>query len=167
LGAIESDPGLSPAEVLPSQTVGQSLGLVFIDTLDGTAPRGDNLGTLVVDADYLEGVLIVQGHVRMKPGGTGRSVSVLSPSPEGMSSLGSRIPVTLSGIHLNGLLYAAGTITVERPTGVYGAVLTSATVTGSGAATWLEVWYNSDFGKGLFRGLPVVYRAPATGQLKY
>jgi hypothetical protein len=166
-GTLESDAGELPADVLSSATVGRSHGLVFIDTVDGTAPRPDNLGTLVLDADYVEAVLVVQGHVQIKPSGPGRSISVLSPPPEGSSALGSRIPVTLSGIHFNGLLFAAGTITIERQTGVYGAVMTPAALVGGGRGTSLEVWYNSDFGKGLFRGLPVVYRAPATWQWKY
>jgi hypothetical protein len=167
LGAAESDPGRSPAEVLASSTVGQSHGLLFIDTLDAEVPRMDNLGTLVLDADYVEALVVVQGHVLLRPSGSGRSVTVLSPAPEGTSALGGRIPVTLSGIHLNGLLYAAGTITVERPTRMFGAVMTSGTVVGGIRIPALEIWYNSDFNKGLFRGLPVVYRAPATWQLKY
>jgi hypothetical protein len=167
LGTLDSDPGELPADVLSSPTVGRSHGLVFIDTVDGSAPRADNLGTLALDADYVEAVVVVQGHVQVKPGGSGRSMSVLSPPPEGLSALGGRIPVTLSGIHFNGLLFAAGTITIERQTGVYGAVMTSGALIGGGRGASLEVWYNSDFGKGLFRGLPVVYRAPATWQLKY
>jgi hypothetical protein len=152
---------------LASSTVGQSHGLLFVDTLDGEAPRPDNLGTLVVDADYVEALLIVQGHVLVKPNGSGRSVTVFSPPPEGTSALGGRIPVTLPGIHLNGLLYAAGTITVERQTRIFGAVMTSGTVAGRTRTPSLEIWYNFDFSKGLFRGIPVVYRAPATWQLKY
>ncbi len=39
LGSLESDPGQSPSEVLASSTVGQSHGLLFVDTLDGETPR--------------------------------------------------------------------------------------------------------------------------------
>jgi hypothetical protein len=92
---------------------------------------------------------------------------VLSPAPEGSSALSGRIPVTLSGIQLNGLLYAAGTITIEREIRIYGALITAGTVATGSSAPRMEVWYNSDFGKGFFRGLPVVYRAPATWQVKY
>lgn len=164
LGAIESDPGRLPGEVLASAAVGQSHGLVFIDTLDAEAPGLDNLGTLMLDTDYVEALLVVQGHVHLKPSGVGRSVSVLSPPPEGSSALSGRVPVTLSGIHLNGLLYAAGTVTVERESRIYGAMIAGGAITAGPA---VEIWYNSDFGKGLFRGLPVVYRAPSTWQLKY
>ena len=167
LGESESDPGLLPADVLASSSTGQSRGLLFIDTIDGTAPRPDNLGTLVLDTDYVEGLLVVQGHVVLKPSGVGRNVTVLSPPPEGTSALSGRIPVTLSGIHLNGLLFAAGSITLEREARIYGALISAGTVTIGNAAPLLEIWYNSDFGRGAFRGLPVVYRAPATWQVKY
>jgi hypothetical protein len=167
LGALDDDPGLSPSDVLASTAVGQSHGLVFVDTVDGETPRADNLGTLLVEADYVEALLVVQGHVLLRPGGSGQSVSVLSPSPEGLDSLGSRIPVTLSGIQLNGLLYAAGTLTLERSVRVHGAVMTAATVVASSAGLLMEVWYSADLGKGLFRGLPVVYRAPGMWQPIY
>ena len=167
LGSTESDPGVLPADVLASSSVGQLHGLVFIDTLDGEPPRVDNLGTLVLDTDYVEALLVVQGHVVMKPSGAGRNLTVLSPPPETTSAFSGRIPVTLSGIHLNGLLYAAGTITLERDTRIYGAIMTAATVATGSSTPLLEVWYNADLGKGFFRGLPVVYRAPASWQVKY
>jgi hypothetical protein len=167
LGALETDPGLTPADVLASATGGRSHGLLFIDTIDGEAPRAGNLGTFVLDTEYVEALLVVQGHVVIKPSGPGRSLTVLSPPPEGSSAISGRIPVTLSRIQLNGLLYAAGTITVERDTRIYGAVITAASVTTAVSPPGLEVWYNADFGTGSFRGLPVVVPAPATWQLKY
>ena len=167
MGGLESDPGLLPADVLASSAVGQSHGLLFIDTLDGQAPGPDNLGTLVIDVDYVEALLVVQGNVLLKQSGSGRSTPVLSPSPEDSSALSTRSPVTLSGIHMNGLLYAAGTITVERDVRIYGAVISNDTVIAGSAGPRLEVWYNSDLGKGLFRGLPVVYRAPGSWRVTY
>jgi hypothetical protein len=164
LGGSDSDPGLAPADVLTSSTIGQSQGLVFIDTVDGEAPRQDNLGTLVLDSDYVEALLVVQGHVLMKPSGAGRSFTVLSPPPEGTTGIGGRIPVTLSGIHVNGLLFAAGTVTVERESRIYGAIVAAGSIN---AGPVMELWYNADFGRGFFRGLPVVYRAPSTWQAKY
>lgn len=167
LGAPESDQGLAPADVLESPAVGSHHGLVFIDTVDGEAPRLDNLGTLVLDTDYFEGLLVVQGHVVLRPRAAGKSVPVLSPSPEGTNSLGARVPVQLSGIHVNGVLSAAGTIMLERSTRVHGALIAGTTVTAVGAGTVAEVWYNVDLAQGLFRGLPVVYRAPGTWLAKY
>ena len=164
LGAPESDPGMLPSEVVTSSTVGRAHGLIFIDTLDGEAPAADNMGTLVLDLDYVEALLVVQANVILRPSGVGRTFSVLSPPPEGSSATSSRVPVTLSDIHLNGLLYAAGSITVERETRIYGALFGAGAIA---AASPLEIWYNSDFGKGFFRGLPVVYMAPSTWQVKY
>jgi hypothetical protein len=166
-GASDSDEGIAPTDALESQVVGDHRGLVFIDTTDGQAPREDNMGTLLLEADYVEGLLVVQGHVVCRPRAAGKSVPSLSPPLPGTASLGTRVPVQLSGIHVNGLLYAAGAIKVERPARVYGAIMAGQSVTSSGAGTGIEVWYNADLAQGLFRGLPVVYREPGTWLAKY
>ena len=166
-GASDSDQGITPADVLESQIVGNQRGLVFIDTVDGQPPRVDNMGTLVLDTEYVEGLLVVQGHMLLRPRAEGKSVPVLSPSPPEAQSLGGRVPVQLSGIHVNGLLYAAGTIRIERSTRLYGAMMAGQGVTSIGTGTMIEVWYNADLAQGLFRGLPVVYRAPGTWLTKY
>lgn len=164
-GASEGDQGLIPSEVLVSRATGDQRGLIFIDTLDGEPPRIDNLGTLVIETDYLETLLVVQGHVVLKPRGTGRLIQVLSPAPEGANGLGSRIPVQLSGIHLQGLLWAAGSIVLEGSVKVFGAVMTGESIIAKTTGLSIEVWYNADLAKGLFRGLPVVYRAPGTWRI--
>jgi len=166
-GASDSDQGITPADVLDSQAIGDHRGLVFIDTVDGQPPLVDNMGTLVLDTGYFEGLLVVQGHVVLRPSGAGRSVPVLCPSSPGTESLGARVPVQLSGIHVNGLLYAAGAIRIERSARLYGAVMAGQSVTSIGTGTVIEVWYNADLAQGLFRGLPVVYRAPGTWLTKY
>lgn len=166
-GASDSDQGVTPAEALESQVVGAHHGLVFIDTVDGRPPHVDNMGTLLLDTDYVEGLLVVQGHVVLRPRAAGKSVPALSPSPSGTQSLGTRVPVELSGIHLNGLLYAAGSIRMERSARLYGAVMAGQSVTSIGTGDVIEIWYNADLAQGLFRGLPVVYRAPGTWMAKY
>jgi hypothetical protein len=166
-GASDSDQGITPADALESQAIGDHRGLVFIDTVDGQPPLVDNMGTLVLETGYFEGLLVVQGHVVLRPSGAGRSVPVLSPSSPGTESLGARVPVQLSGIHVNGLLYAAGAIRIERSARLYGAVMAGQSVTSIGTGTVIEVWYNADLAQGLFRGLPVVYRAPGTWLAKY
>ena len=166
-GASDSDQGVTPADVLESQAIGDHRGLVFIDTVDGQPPRTDTMGTLTLDTDYVEGLLVVQGHVVFRPRGTGKSVPALSPSPPGAQSLGTRVPVQLSGIHLNGLLYAAGAIRIERSARLYGAVMAGQSVISIGTGAVIEIWYNADLAQGLFRGLPVVYRAPGTWMAKY
>jgi len=167
LGALDTDQGIRPADALESHAIGDHRGLVFIDTVDGQPPRVDNMGTPVLDTDYFEGLLVVQGHVALSPRAAGKSLPVLSPSLLGTQSLGARVPVQLSGIHVNGLLYAAGTIRIERSARLYGAMITGQSVTSIGAGTIIEVWYNVDMAHGLFRGLPVVYRAPGTWLAKY
>ena len=166
-GADASDPGFLPSDVLTSDAVGDHRGLVFIDTVDGEAPRADNLGTLLLESDYVEGLLVVQGNVIVRPRGLGQSVSVLSPPEEGRTSLGTRIPVQLTGINFNGVLIAAGAITFEQSARLFGALMAGDTVRTSGTSMKVEIWYNSDLAQGLHRGLPVVYRAPGTWQMKY
>ena len=166
-GAQRADQGVTPADALESHTIGDHRGLVFIDTVDGQAPRVDNMGTLVLDADYFEGLLVVQGHIVLRPRAAGKSVPALSPSSPGTQSLGARVPVQLSGIHVNGLLYAAGAIRIERSAHLYGAMMAGQSVTSVGTGTGIEVWYNADLAQGLFRGVPVVYRAPGTWLVKY
>lgn len=166
-GASDSDQGITPAEALESQAIGDHRGLVFIDTVDGQPPRVDNMGTLLLDTDYFEGLLVVQGHVVFRPRAAGRSVPALSPPQPGTQSLGTRVPVQLPSIHLNGLLSAAGSIRLERSARLYGAVMAGQSVTSTETGTMMEVWYNADLAQGLFRGVPVVYRAPGTWLAKY
>jgi hypothetical protein len=166
-GASDSGEGITPADALESLVIGDHRGLVFIDTFDGQQPRVDNMGTLVLETDYVEGLLVVQGHVVCRPRAGGKSVPVLSPSSQGTESLGARVPVQLSSIHVNGLLYAAGAIRIERSTRLYGAIMAGQSVTSIGTGIGIEVWYNADLAQGLFRGLPVVYRAPGTWLAKY
>jgi hypothetical protein len=157
--------GVAPSDVLTSQGVGDHRGLVFVDTVDGQPPRSDNMGTLILEAGYLEALLIVQGHVILRPGDGGHSIPVLSPAPDGTNSLGSRIPVQLSGIHLQGVLVAAGTVTIERSVRMFGAIVVGETIMGQGGGSSIEIWYNADLSKGLYRGVPVVYRMPGTWRL--
>jgi hypothetical protein len=166
-GGQDSDQGATPADVLESHAIGDHRGLVFIDTIDGQQPHADNMGTLVLDTDYVEGILVVQGHISLRPRATGKSVPALTPSPEGTNSLAGRVPVQLSNIHVNGVLWAAGTIILERSTHLFGALIAGNTVMAARGGTVAEVWYNSDLSQGLFQGLPVVYRVPGTWLAKY
>ena len=109
-GLIQPGLGRPAAEVFASTGLGDHRGLVFVDTLDGMPPRLDNLGTIVLDQEYAEGIFIVNAHVLWKAGQPGKPVQALSPPPEGQQSLGSRVGVRLSGIHLQGVLYVAGDV---------------------------------------------------------
>jgi hypothetical protein len=78
-GIVEPGRGISPDEVFRSQRSGDQQGLIFIDTLDQTAPRPDNLGVVRLQASYFEGMAVVQGHVVFAPTGSGQSIGALSP----------------------------------------------------------------------------------------
>lgn len=159
------DPGTrrTPDEVFGSQAVGDHQGLVFVDTLDQRPPSAGNLGTLSLRTDYAEGLFVVNAHVFWKPSGPGRSILALSPPEEGSSPVETRVPADVAGIHLQGVLYAAGNMTFEGLPRVYGAVVVDGRIVRpSRQGDLLEVWYNHDLQTGLVRGIPLVYRARGT-----
>lgn len=166
-GTAESGRGVSPDEVFQSEGVGDQRGLIFIDTLDQAAPRADNLGTVTIRAAYLEGIVVIQGHVVLAPNGSGRSLSVFSPPSIERDGMASRLPVQLSRVNLNGVLYVSGNITVTERARIFGAVAAGGTITSGSTSGTLEVWYNHDLGQGLYKGVPVVYRAPGTWLVRY
>lgn len=166
-GLIQTGLGRPAAEVFASTGPGDHRGLIFVDTLDGMPPRPDNLGTIVLDQEYAEGIFIVNAHVLWKAGQPGKLVPALSPPPEGQQSLGTRVPVQLSGIHLQGVLYVAGDVRYAGHLKVYGGVLAQGSmVDGTNGSGVLEVWYNHDLREGLMQGLPLVFVAPGSWQVK-
>ncbi|TLY13516.1 MAG: hypothetical protein E6K69_08905 [Nitrospirae bacterium] len=167
-GIMETGLRVTANKVFGSKSVGDHHGLVFVDTLDQRPPRGDNLGTLSLETEYAEGLFVVNAHVSLKPQGSGQSVPVLSPPPEGSSSVATRVPVQLTGVHIQGVLYSAGDIVFEGRPRVYGAVMVEGRmVGGSTTGEALEVWYNDDLRSGLLRGMPLVYVAPGTWREQY
>ncbi|NOS77912.1 MAG: hypothetical protein HOP35_08185 [Nitrospira sp.] len=166
-GSVEPGHGVTPDDYLRSRSVGDTRGLIFVDTLDQKAPRADNLGVVRLSGAYLEAVLVVQGHVMAGPAGSGQFLSVLSPPAGGSGAAGSRTSVQLSDIHLNGALYAVGNITLDRSMRVFGAVAAEGTITTTHPGATMELWYDHEMGRGLFRGIPVVIRAPGTWMVRY
>jgi hypothetical protein len=165
-GVVNPGHGLTPDAVFQSKGLGDHRGLIFIDTLDQAAPREDNLGTLRLHTAYWEGHLVMQGHIAVTPIGSGQSVSAWSPpnTEDGTDQV--RTPVQLARVHVNGVLSAAGNITVAGVARVYGAVVTEGTILSS-AGGRLEVWYDHDLSQGLYRGVPLVYRAPGAWVAQY
>jgi hypothetical protein len=161
-GVVEPGRGISPDEVFQSHRAGEQHGLIFIDTLDQTAPRPDNLGVVRLHTPYFEGTAVVQGHVVLAPRGSGQRLQVLSPPQPDQRAEVDRMPVSLADIHFNGVLHASGDITISGRVRFYGAVTAGGTITAAGSGSRLEVWYDHDLGQGYYRGLPVVYRAPGT-----
>ncbi len=161
LGAIApGERGTTLDEVMRSVTVGDHRGLVFVDTLDQQPPRSDNLAQLTAEAPYAEGLFVVNAHVSWTPSETGASISVLTPPTGETSSLGARVPVSLSRINLNGVLYVSGSLKVGGGARGFGSVATDGPLTTSG--TGLEVWFNYDLRSGSYRGLPLVTVAPGS-----
>jgi len=165
-GAVNPGHGLTPDAVFQSKSPGDHQGLIFIDTLDQTEPRDDNLGTLRLHTTYWEGHLAMQGHVVVTPIGSGQSISALSPPDSEQVVDQVRTPVQLSRVHFNGVLSAAGNITVAGRARLYGSVVTGGTILSSSGGT-LEVWYDHDLSQGLYRGVPLVYRAPGAWVAQY
>lgn len=166
-GVVREGQGVPADQVFESAAVGDHHGLVFIDTLDQQPPSATNLGTLVLNTDYAEGLFVINAHVVWKPTGAGKSVPALSPPPEGQSILGLRVPAQLTGIHLQGVLYAAGHVTFEGQPRLHGALVSEGTlVSGTSPGSRLEVWYDYDLSSGLLRGIPLVYPASGTRQVK-
>lgn len=166
-GIVEPGHGLVPDEVFRSHGSGDQQGLIFIDTLDQTAPRLDNLGVVKLQAPYFEGLAVIQGHVALAPAGSGQSINVLSPPQSDQGTAIARTPIQLSGMHVQGVLYASGDMTITGRVRVYGAVLAGGSIASAGSGSTLEVWYDHDLSRGLYRGLPVVYRAPGTWMTRY
>lgn len=162
-GRIEPGAGLTPDEAFRSEGPGDHRGLVFVDTLDARPPRPDNVAALSLGTDYAEGLFVVNAHLRWKPRGPGRTVSVLSPPAEGVPASSDRIALPLEGVHLQGVLVTAGTLTVAGQPRLYGAVMVGRAIgPATGSDDRLEVWYDADLRHGLFRGVPLVYPAPGT-----
>jgi hypothetical protein len=109
----------------------------------------------------------MQGHIELAPSGSGAVIPALSPPMPDQSSSFVRTPVHLTGINFNGVLHAIGTITLSGGVRIYGAALVGETIVRSDSGSSLEVWYDHDLGEGLFRGLPVVYRAPGTWMARF
>ncbi len=166
-GIVEPGHGISPDEVFQSRGVGDQHGLIFIDTLDQTAPRSDNLGVVTLHTPYFEGMAVVQGHVVLAPNGSGQSIQALSPPQPHQGSDIARMPVQISGMHFNGVLHASGDMTIAGRVRLYGAVLVGGTIASASSGSLLEVWYDHDLSQGFYRGLPVVYRAPGTWMARY
>ena len=155
-GNMDSALAQTPAQVFADRDAPR--GLVFIDTLDQAPPSASNLPVLVLDAPYLEGIYYINAHVILRPEGPGKAIPALSPPTEG-DNTASRVQVNIADVNVQGVLHVSGRLQVERQVRMFGAVIAEGGLNGAGL---LEVWYDYDLGRGLFRGLPVVFPLPGT-----
>ncbi len=67
-------------------------------------------------------------------------------------------PIQLAGINMHGALITPGHLTLEGASRAYGALVVGGTVEqATDTDAHLEVWYDADYGKGLFQGIPLVH----------
>ena len=164
-GTVLPGQGLAPDDVLASHAVGEHRGLVFVDTLDQQPPRPDNLGTVTLTTEYLEGLFVINAQVLWHPKGSTKTIPALSPPPENRNVLGLRVPAQLSGINLRGVMYTAGNLTYCGNARIYGGLLSNGVIGACpNQGALMEVWYDFDLRDGLHRGVPVVYVVPGTWQ---
>jgi hypothetical protein len=153
------DPAIAqtPDEVFGNK--GLPSGLIFVDTLDTAPPSSDNLSTLVVSSSYMEGVFFVNAHIVLNPQGEGQTISALSPPSDGTSNPGSRVPVRISTVNVQGVLHVAGTVSTDKQVRIFGSLVAERGLTGIGL---VESWYNYDLSLGFFHGLPTVFALPGS-----
>ncbi|TAJ08263.1 MAG: hypothetical protein EPO61_09115 [Nitrospirae bacterium] len=167
-GTVTPGTGLRPEELFSSESGGDHPGFVFIDTLDGRQPEPTNLGTLSLETEYLDGVFFINAHLQLKPKGSGRPVSAFTPpsgSPADPDWSHTRVPVQLTGIHLNGVVYAAGDVVVEGYPRIYGALVAGGKLMAASASSGpVELWYNHELAEGLVKGMPLVSLVPGSFQ---
>lgn len=152
-GIRDDDHRRTIQEVFPLRAVGDSIGLVFVDTIDGNPLNETNRVRMDLPIDYLEGIIVIRADLTLRAVGSGRSLRVKTPPTEGTEDDSTQRWASLSGIHLNGVLSVGGTIRIEGETKIFGAVITRGGFIGPDS---LEIWYDANLRSGYYRGLPVV-----------
>lgn len=122
--------------------------LVFIDTFNGLPPaaNGSNLATISVSGTGLglKGVFWVGAN--FDAGGVGSPLPVSdAKDPNGNPPPGGQ----LQKIFLEGVLYAAGTMSMGGNAGIYGSIVAERGYVGGGTP---DVWYNFKLASGLELG---------------
>lgn len=104
---------------------------------------------LRINGGRFKGYFYFSGGIHINGDAPGRGVSAVSPEVPGGSD-GSRI--NLSDINLEGIFVTKKTTRLEHRFSVYGAFYSLRGYTGDGTNA-LEVWYNSDFARGMYPGM--------------
>jgi hypothetical protein len=150
----DAEGGLSLTSVLASHS--GSRRFLFIDTIDGTAPREDNLDVLQATVDFVNVDAYVGAHLTIIPG-HGRSVVLDAPSaPETSAGEPLARDVEIDGVHYHGVLVVAGVLEAEARTRIVGSLAVLQGVRDAGA---FEVWYDAALRRGHRSGFsPVVVK---------
>ncbi len=164
-GGLDAGMGRPAEELLLERHRDGRTDLLFIDTPDQQPPVDGNLIPLTLPIDYLEGVAIVNAHVRWIATGKGRAMPVLTPPipTVGTSHVSARSSVDLPHINLKGVLSVAGDLMVEGRSRVFGGVMVQRRLWANNSQdSSLEIWYDDDLRHGLVRGLPLVSILPGS-----
>jgi hypothetical protein len=134
----DGETGVSPTTVLAAHS--GSRRFLFIDTMDRTAPRDDNLDVLQSTIDFVSLDAYVGAHLTIIPG-HGRSVVLDAPSaPETSAGEPLARDVEIDGVHYHGVLVVAGVLEAETRTRIVGSLAVLQGVRDAGA---FEVWYDA------------------------
>ncbi len=157
-GVMDPAMAQTPDDVFGNK--GLPTGLIFVDTLDAAPPSPDNLPTLVVHSPYMEGIFFLNAHMVLNPKGEGETISALSPPSDGTSNPGSRVPVPIASVNIQGVLHAAGTVSTDKHVRIFGSLVAEQGLTGGGR---VESWYNYDIGVVSFMDFRQSSRCQAAG----
>lgn len=149
--------GVSPTVVFASHSGDRRL--LFIDTIDRTSPRDENLDTLRTELDFVRADAYVGAHLTVVPA-AGRGVVLDSPSaPDDPEGPPVARDLTITGVHYYGVLVVAGAIEAEARTRLVGTLAAHRGVRDAGA--W-EVWYDASLRAARRSGFPPVVVKPGT-----
>ncbi len=127
-----------------ADTVNDPHDHVFIDTIDGTAPKADgsNLATILNSGTGtgMKGIFWIGANMVQSSAGNPANLMVESPAA-------GHPKVNLAKVYLNGVLYSAGYIDVTGNPVVYGSVVVQKDFRGTGT---FDVWYNWRLKDGLY-----------------
>ncbi|MEW6682436.1 MAG: hypothetical protein AB1451_05880 [Nitrospirota bacterium] len=153
----DAETGISPTAAFSSRS--GSGRLVFIDTLDRTPPRADNMEELRATMDFVEMDAYVGAHLTVTPG-LGRSTVRDSPgAPEDPSGPPVTRNVAIAGVHYHGVLTIAGALDATARTTIVGSLAAMHGVRDPGA---IEVWYDAALRTGYRTGFPPVVIKPGS-----
>ncbi|HLF87264.1 MAG TPA: hypothetical protein VI584_09290 [Nitrospiria bacterium] len=140
-------------DVISSVYPGDSKGFVFVDTIDQNPPNGLNIPTLKINKSYLEGIFYINGNLVVEDMEEGLQIDVKTPPWDGKKGEETRMPVTLSGINLNGAIYSTGSVSIQGRFSVFGGIYAK---DGFSNTDDLEVWYNYNLVTGMLKGNPAI-----------
>lgn len=153
----DAEAGISPTAAFSSHSGGGRL--VFVDTLDRTPPREDNMEELRATMDFVEVDAYVGAHLTVTPG-LGRSIGRDSPgTPEDPSGPPVTRNVAIDGVHYHGVLIIAGALETTARTTIVGSLAAMHGVRDPGA---IEVWYDATLRTGYRTGFPPVVIKPGS-----